>query len=268
MIYAKRGLILRLLYLCVACLHLLFSRLFCVRKRGCVVLCYHGVKKNQRAKFARQMQMVVDRTISVENLFNVHKRDQLFVCVTFDDAFENILENVVPIVDRIGIPIMVFVPTGSLGRLPVWLENKSHSDSSEAIMARQQLKYLSENPLVTVGSHTVSHPRLSLLSDEKIQKELYESKIELEDLTNSVVDQLAFPHGDCTEEVVSMAIEIGYRHVYTLAPVIYNGEESLKREVVGRFSMSPDVWQIEFLLTVKGAYSWLFAWRSFLKKIR
>jgi len=60
-----------------------------------------------------------------------------------------------------------------------------------------------------------------------------------------------------------IAEEIGYKRVYTLEPKLVRTNQEIG--TIGRFSMSPDVWPIEFYLTCYGAYSWLFPFRRFLK---
>lgn len=254
MVYAKRGKVVRLLYLLVACAYFSINKLFRSRKRGSVVLCYHGVTQCQQPAFARQMEEVTRNIVS---------SGSLSVCLTFDDAFENLLLNVVPVITELEIPITIFIPTGCLGNCPSWL-NGVHPDSNEKIMTHEQISILSNSPFVTFGSHTVTHPHLTELDKEEIGKELHDSKRVVEDILGGEIEQLAYPHGDHNDDIDRVAFDLEYQKVYTLDPVVQNTND----KVVGRFSMSPDVWPIEFFLTVKGAYSWLFPWRSFLKRIK
>lgn len=263
MVYSKRGMVVRVIYLIVSMVYYTLQRLGILQKSGLLTLCYHGVKHDQSVNFLDQMKYLSGLVVSTNQTAQTHGGRGLSICLTFDDAFENLLENVIPLVSKFKIPITIFIPTSCLGNIPCWLDGV-HADSNEKIMTSEQLHSLSKNPLVTLGSHTVSHQRLSLLEPLEIRQEFNDSKKDIEDIIKNKVDQLAFPHGDYNDEVVDLALEAGYRSVYTLSPVIHNGDGN----VIGRFSMSPDVWPIEFMLTVKGAYSWLFPWRSFLKKFR
>jgi hypothetical protein len=98
-----------------------------------------------------------------------------------------------------------------------------------------------------------------------VATELGESKAALEQLLGCAVEDLAFPHGAYNADVLDAAFAAGYARVYTLDPVIHRDGAS---GVVGRFSMSPDVWWIEFVLVCDGAYVWLRPWRRCLSRLR
>ena len=262
MTYGKRGNIVRVIYLIVSLGYNFLQRLGMVTKSGLLTLCYHGVTKEQHEKFLAQMGYLSGLIIRTEKM-EEHIVETLSICLTFDDSFENLLNNVVPIITELRIPIVVFAPTGCLGERPGWLDD-SHADYNENVMTRDQISTLNTNNFVILGSHTVSHLHLTALSKTNIRKELEDSKNALEEITGDSIDQLAFPHGDYNDIVLKIAFDLGYEKVYTLNPVIHNRQD----KVVGRFSMSPDVWPVEFRLTVHGAYSWLFAWRLLLKRIR
>ena len=270
MVYSQRGMFLRLIYLVTALLCLIFSKIKRIQKSGYLILCYHGVEDMQRKSFADQVKRVSNRTVSTSNLDNpggLHA-NELLICLTFDDSFVNLLSNVIPTVTELEIPITIFVPTGCLGTCPIWLSMTDHSDSNETILSVNQLSSLSKNPLVSFGSHTVNHPRLSTLNATEIREELLLSKKYIEKIVNHTVSELALPHGDYTVEVLNIAFELGYTKVYTLDPKIHSYVVNHQQQTIGRFSMSPDVWPIEFYLTVNGAYTWLFPWRAFIQKMK
>jgi peptidoglycan/xylan/chitin deacetylase (PgdA/CDA1 family) len=71
---------------------------------------------------------------------------------------------------------------------------------------------------IEFGSHTVSHPILSRLSDDELRVELSASKNEIERQLGRRVDLLAYPVGGETafdERVVGVARECGYRMALT-----------------------------------------------------
>lgn len=68
---------------------------------------------------------------------------------------------------------------------------KTHS-----IMNEEQLIMLNESELVTIGSHTQSHTRLSILSNLKQKEEIFKSRIYLENLLNINVDLISYPFGN------------------------------------------------------------------------
>ena len=67
---------------------------------------------------------------------------------------------------------------------------------------------------IEIGSHTVSHPILSRLSNEEITYELSHSKLEIEDHLGAVCTTLAYPVGgedDINDFVIQEAERLGYK---------------------------------------------------------
>lgn len=196
-----------------------------------------------------------------------------FVCFTFDDGYRDNLSLALPIFERHGVPLTVFVTSCFLDRsMNVWwaglvellkrvdslevsalgrafdtstFEKKvhayrllggtvstgalsaqavsdllrSHGISCEAILDRDALavsevRELTRHPLVTVGGHTHSHPRLSRLSLPDARREMKRNKDLLEQLADREVHHFAYPHGDrasCGEREFALARELGFR---------------------------------------------------------
>lgn len=77
----------------------------------------------------------------------------------------------------------------------------------------EQLILLSKHPLVTIGSHSVSHPSLARMSDDVSYKEMYDSKKELENIIGKKVDHFSYPFGtvnDVSERELNNARKAGY----------------------------------------------------------
>ena len=265
--YGKRGIAVRVTYLFVAILFFIIKKISGVPQSGTIILCYHGVKDAEREPFARQMRMIRTRALAIKNLNNRQDKTTNFltICVTFDDAFANLISNVLPTINEFQIPITIFIATKSIGSFPIWLDGKEHPDSSEMVMTVSQILTLKENPLIAFGSHTSSHPRLSELQNKDIREELSSSRNTLMAILNDQIENLALPHGDFNKDVLQIANEEGYKNIFTLEPVPCTSKADSFYATIGRFSMSPMVWPIEFFLTINGAYSWLHTWRSFLK---
>lgn len=266
MIYAKHGNLVRFIYLALATGYYVVTLGGRLVGKTRIVLCYHGILPKQIERFKWQMGK-----ISAQATFDKNKKGDsrhhngLFskVCITFDDAFANLLDNALPVIKKYHIPATIFAVTGNLGDTPKWAISANHPEAGEKTMTSEQLVMLSKNPLIRIGSHTQTHPDLSKLPLDQVLWELTESKKNLEQLLDKPIEDLALPHGAYNEEVLHIAQEVGYKRIYTLEPKLV--EEGQKMGVLGRFSMSPDVWPIEFYLTCAGAYSWLFPFRRFVK---
>lgn len=268
MIYARHGIIVRLAYLAISVFNF-FLRLVFVSKASVIVLCYHGIPSASQRSFHKQMHIIKDRVFRWNENPEHDKQTNTtpLVCITFDDAFENLLDNAIPILEEFQVPALIFAVPGNLGKTPNWNIASDHPEAAEKTMTAEQLVTLSKNPLITIGSHTQTHPDLTQLPPEKIKYELAESKRVLEQLLFQPVEDLALPHGAFNDTVLQIARQVGYKRIFTLEPKLISSG-GMQKGVIGRFSISPDVWPIEFRLTCAGAYAWLLPWRAFIHRIR
>jgi peptidoglycan/xylan/chitin deacetylase (PgdA/CDA1 family) len=176
------------------------------------------------------------------------------VAITFDDVFKGVLENAIPELENRGIPATLFVPTGFIGKRPGWAIRPGTKDQVETLPTGSELKQISQE-LFSFGSHTVSHPRLTDISLEQVERELEDSKQTLEELFGQEIGLLSFPHGAANEWVIQRTQSIGYKRVFTIDPeVVSFGEHDF---VCGRVIAEPGESLIEFHLKIVGAYSWL-----------
>lgn len=82
----------------------------------------------------------------------------------------------------------------------------------------EMLSELAADPLVEIGSHTVSHPRISSLSPEGAFAELCDSQTRLQEKLGVRVKSFAFPYGrnaDCGPRDFELARKAGYTSVAT-----------------------------------------------------
>jgi peptidoglycan/xylan/chitin deacetylase (PgdA/CDA1 family) len=64
---------------------------------------------------------------------------------------------------------------------------------------------------IEIGSHTLTHPILTKVSDERLRSELQESRSRLEEVLRRRVEQFCYPNGDHDERVRSEAARAGYK---------------------------------------------------------
>lgn len=220
-----------------------------------VILTYHSVRPWQREKFANQMDQVIKAGKPVfADMEKGPNKGIHHIAVTFDDGFRNAVENAFPEMLARKIPATLFVVTGYLGKTPDWIKKPAHKNAPEMLITADQLKAL-PNEMVKIGSHCVTHPKLTSLNKEQIISELSESKKYLESLLERNITTLAFPYDDYNDQVVKLAREAGYLHVFKDIPTYpISITDSF---LLGRIDVSPEDWGIEYLLKLKGAYQWL-----------
>jgi len=220
-----------------------------------VVLYYHAVNPDERARFAWQMDSLKQSATPVsagdEGLM---KPGGCYTAVTFDDGFVSVVENALPELEARHIPMTFFVPTGCLGQRPSWVRSPQARAYQQTVLTPEQLLRVSENPWVTIGAHSLSHPDFLTLDEEQARLELERSKAELERIIGREVRLFSFPHGRCNPRLIDMARAAGYQRVFTISP---RWAFATEREVVtGRVAVEPGDWPIEFRLKSRGAYRW------------
>src|SRR5438876_2741666 len=140
-----------------------------------LVLCYHAVSPTWTAalsstpgRFERQMERLVRRGyrgVTFTDAVTAAVRGRV-LAVTFDDAFRSVFELARPILDRLGLPATVFVPTDFISEQSTldwpgvghWIG--SAHEHELAPMSWAQMRTLAESGW-EIGSHTGSHPRLT-----------------------------------------------------------------------------------------------------------
>ena len=124
--------------------------------------------------------------------------DKVKLSVTFDDGYRDNLYTAAPVLMEWDIPFTVFVTAGYLRM------------NSSVYLSKEDLKELSGLPGVTIGSHGMTHSRLTKLSDSDLVGELSDSRSRIEDIIGKKVDMLSYPHGKVDRRVRDAAVKSGY----------------------------------------------------------
>jgi len=149
---------------------------------------YHHVFDDERKCFDRQLKYMknfgdfISIDDSVECLRKKGKIGGRYFHISFDDGFENFHSNALPILlENRSFP-SIFIPTDYIGR-SIQKDGEDFKKFSQALFLRRPIKFMTWDECrnahdlgVTIGSHTMSHVRLSSLSKTKVKEELLESK--------------------------------------------------------------------------------------------
>ncbi|HOF87324.1 MAG TPA: polysaccharide deacetylase family protein [Armatimonadota bacterium] len=133
-------------------------------------------------------------------------------CVTFDDGYSSVRRFACPILQALRVPATIFVVVGAIGKTNAW--DEARGDRTEPMMTLDDLKAAAAAG-VEIGSHTMTHPRLTTLSDEKLVDEVRSSKHLLEDLLGGPVLGFSYPYGEVDARVRDAVAEAGYRYATT-----------------------------------------------------
>jgi peptidoglycan/xylan/chitin deacetylase (PgdA/CDA1 family) len=232
------------------------------RSPFCIILFYHSVFEHETRRFKKQLRLLslFTEPVSIDVIDKLAKRKR-HVVVTFDDAFQNVIKNAAPELERRKIPFAIFVPAGQIGKEPGWLANTGRKNEHEKIASLGELLGLPAD-LVTLGSHTVNHRKLSQLNEELAYQEIRKSKDILEASLKREIKYIAIPHGEHRQDIIDHCRRAGYRQVFTIkyeSPFVQPNTYGR-----GRNEAEPSDWPIEFVLNILGAGDWLRAY-SFLK---
>lgn len=196
-----------------------------------IVLCYHALSEQwpaalstTPARFERQLRILLKRGYRPATLTDAvaSPPGERVLAVTFDDAYRSVRELALPILQRLGMPATVFAPTGFIGTeapmawegIDRWLGGPHEHELLP--MSWEELELLRRGGW-EVGSHTVSHPRLTTLDDDALAEELSRSKASCEErLGAGACTTLAYPYGDEDRRVVEAARLAGYASAVTL----------------------------------------------------
>jgi peptidoglycan/xylan/chitin deacetylase (PgdA/CDA1 family) len=195
-----------------------------------LVLCYHAVSADWEADLSvapdaldRQLGILRRRGYRGATFSRaiVEPPGRRTVAVTFDDAYRSVISLARPILDRHGFPGSVYVPTALAGAerpmswpgIDRWIGTPHEHELTP--MSWDELGELA-NTGWEIGSHTRTHPHLTQLGDDELQRELGDSRKECEDELGLPCDTIAYPYGDVDERVVAAARSAGYRHAAAL----------------------------------------------------
>ena len=114
------------------------------------------------------------------------------VIVTFDDGYNNNYDELLPILEELNVKATVFMITGNM-------------DHNPNFMTREQVKELSDSPLVEIDSHTVLHRELGSLSEEEQLMEIRDSQIVLARVTGKIPNVISYPAGSHDDTTMRLA---------------------------------------------------------------
>lgn len=146
--------------------------------------------------------------------------DHSFV-LTFDDAYEDVYLNALPILTQCNFKATIFVISSYIGRQADWdVYTPQRHMSVAQIRAAHALGH-------EIGSHTVTHANLPFLSTVEVLRELRDSRHALEDLLGCAVTSVSFPFGSWNERIWQCARDAGY-----VAATIYRGAPRVQERML------------------------------------
>jgi peptidoglycan/xylan/chitin deacetylase (PgdA/CDA1 family) len=235
-------------------------------------LCFHAPSKTLFESCVNWLSKNGFHFISVAELEQVVAGEKPFpkgaVVITIDDGWQSNLDNIVPLAVEKKVPVAIFVSTevvekGSgywwsyimearkMGlskesveffktidnedRIKIIEETKSKIQISREALTVEQVRDISSNEYVSIGSHSVSHPILPRCTNEESKHEILHSKQMIETWTNKEVKYFAFPNGDYSNREVSLLRRFGYTLAFSTEQKYLTREKLAKPYSLPRF---------------------------------
>ncbi len=128
------------------------------------------------------------------------------VLLTFDDGYGGHYEFVYPLLKKYGYPAVFSIYTSNIGQ-----------NTGRTHVTWDQLREMVANPMVTIASHSVTHPPdLTVFPDDKLRTEVMESKRILESNLGIPIRYFTYPAGKYDQRVAQMVAEAGYEAALTM----------------------------------------------------
>lgn len=174
-----------------------------------LILMYHAVDEPSAPSesrlcvtptaFSRQMQWLRQSTfrpVTLDQVVDCLNRGRPLpadaVAVTFDDGFGDVYDHALPTLLEYEIPATMFAVADRLGRTNDWMDQRGFP--TRAIVSAEQLRRLDAAGM-SIGSHTLTHPRMTELAPADAEREARDSRHRLEDVIGKPVQHFAYPYG-------------------------------------------------------------------------
>ncbi len=134
------------------------------------------------------------------------------IVLTFDDGYQDAYDQVFPMLRKYGFAATFYLITDNIDK-PGFLSTKEILEMQAGGM--------------TFGSHSLSHPNLTEISEQQAEQEIYTSKKVLEKATGRQVVDFCYPGGKLNQNAINIAANSGYQTAVTTSNQINLGKTDL-----------------------------------------
>jgi len=219
------------------------------------------------------------------------------VWLSIDDGWKDNIHNIIPIINEYKIPITFFISTdpvenqgifwwtffekckdqlpnyfiGSLSdikrikekdrkKIIQYLKKNCKKRILREVMEIKEVKSLAQNPLVSIGSHTVHHAITINCTDDELVYEIDESKEKLRKWTNKEIKCFSYPNGRFDGRERKILKESGFKLAATDKKRFINKNDNLY--LIPRIEVKDKISFYEAICIIVGI------WNTHISKIR
>jgi peptidoglycan/xylan/chitin deacetylase (PgdA/CDA1 family) len=189
-------------------------------QHGPIMLMYHAVTQGSGTptwpwavsmqRFRKQLDFLVAEGYTTPTMSELvskptDKWPGRTAVITFDDGYVDNLAACEELQKR-GMRASWFIVSGSVGKRPMW---PADGRPSGRLLNAAELREMQESG-IEIGSHTVSHMRLTEVDDARLAQELVDSRVALENMLGNAVKSFAYPYGAWDERCAEAVKQAGY----------------------------------------------------------
>lgn len=149
------------------------------------------------------------------------------VGLTFDDGYQNFLDNALPVLEEFGFTATAFVLGGMLGG-----ENSWDTGPRMRLLDAGGVREVAMRG-VEIGAHGLRHAKLSGLDSESLREEVEAGGLILSEVLDRPVEGFCYPYGDHSDRVVRAVREAGYAYACAYKTEPRHGAYDIPRVYVG-----------------------------------
>lgn len=238
-------------------------------RKTCRILMYHAIEDIDRnvdvlglavppKTFRMHMQILKEKEFRVVDLSELTERiasnnriPDNSIVITFDDGYKNILTEALPILKEFGFPATLFVNLYFIERkIP-----KSAYWHRWQTLNWEEIRKLSEAGF-SIGSHAVTHRKLTELDGKGLKEEITTSKETIERNIGQRVTAFSYPHGGFNPKIKNILKDNDFRSASSSIEGtndISADMFALKRTEITAFDNTP----LKYEKKIRGGYDWL-----------
>lgn len=178
------------------------------------VLMYHSVEQQSDdyltiscEKFNEQISYLSEyhKILTVRDVLDIITRKESLpenpVIITFDDSLKNNILYAISILDKYSAKATFFTIASYIGKDTLW------NHKADKILKHMSADEIKQLHLMghEVGNHTLTHQRVTKLSDEQLIREFVESKAILTNLLGQEPVSLAYPYGGVNQRCADIS---------------------------------------------------------------
>ena len=182
------------------------------------VLLYHDVNNKSFENefniddFEIQISYLKKNGYKSVHINEIDIKEKKQIVLTFDDGYKNLIHNVLPILKKYDFKACCFIVSNNIGKYNDWDTNKKNYQKKELMNKTDINEWLNNGMLI--GSHSNTHKDLTDISNNELQKELYDSKENLENSFSQQIYDFCYPYGKINKEVYIEVKKI-YKNAFT-----------------------------------------------------